>query len=304
MLLSCTIRLDPSKRLNNVSDELAGVGTLEQLEPSLGDILEGSRNDGLVGIANLDLAGNGSISDLLDHLGPAGTSIKDDETLDGKSVGDDLEPVLEARGSAVVVLGDGTASRDTTETLDTGEHQVQDLGADVVEVDLDVAFGLLDQLLLEVGIAVVDADVGAQGLDPSALVCGTGDTDDTLATNDLLGDLDDHAAGCAGGSGDNDSVVLGDVDVLETVVGGDTGQAKGAEEVSLLDAGDGVDTGDVGSAEGGVDDGVFAPVGQAVDEGALGEVGGLGLEDGSNTEGGHGSVDLDGREVHAVAVSC
>ncbi|KAG9954907.1 NAD(P)-binding protein, partial [Aureobasidium melanogenum] len=264
-----------SRRLNNVGNKLASVGTREQSEPSLGDIFKGSGNDGLVGIADLDLAGDSSITELLDHLRPTSTSVKDDQALD-----------------------DGNA----TESLDAGEHQVENLTTNVVEVDINVAFGVLDQLLLEVGILVVDADIGAQALNPLTLVCSAGDTNDALAANNLLGDLDDHAASGTGSTRDNDNVVLGGVDVLETVVGSDTGQTEGAEEVGLLDTRDGLDLADVGSTEGGVNDSVFAPVGQAVDERALGEVGGLGLDDCGDTEGGHGCIELDGREVHALTI--
>lgn len=87
-----------------MSDKLASVGTREESEPSLGDVLKGGGNDGLVSITNLDLARDSSLAELLDHLGPTGTGVEDDQTLDGEAVGNDLEPVLESRRVAVVVL--------------------------------------------------------------------------------------------------------------------------------------------------------------------------------------------------------
>lgn len=51
--------------------------------------------------------------------------------------------------------------------LDAAQHQLEDVAADVVEVDFYEALGGLLEFLLEVGRLVVDADVCAEAFDLS-----------------------------------------------------------------------------------------------------------------------------------------
>jgi hypothetical protein len=61
---------------------------------------------------------------------------------------------------------------------------------DVIKIHVDVAVRCLDELLRKVRRTVVQADVCAQRLDPSTLVGCTSDTDNALAADDLLRNLD------------------------------------------------------------------------------------------------------------------
>ena len=90
---------------------------------------------------------------------------------------------------------------------------------------------------------VVDTVICTEGLDPIALLLTTGDTDDSLTSNNVLGNLNKDGSDGTGisilsrwiyyyspsGTGDNDNVLLlqfGDVESTE--VGGPTDHTDGA----------------------------------------------------------------------------
>jgi hypothetical protein len=79
---------------------------------------------------------------------------------------------------------------------DVAEHGVQDVATDVVKVAVaEVALERLLEVSLEVASLVVDTGVGAKVVDnPSALLGTTGDTDDTLGADNVLGKLDSKRA--------------------------------------------------------------------------------------------------------------
>jgi hypothetical protein len=62
----------------------------------------------------------------------------------------------------VKLTGDHTAGNDLTPSLDTGEHSVQNVTADVVVVDIGVIRSSRLEVLEESGRLVVDALVGTE----------------------------------------------------------------------------------------------------------------------------------------------
>src|SRR5205085_903620 len=83
------------------------------------------------------------------------------------------------------------------------EHRVEDLPADIVEVDVNALRAVLSQGGRDVLTLVVDRRVEAEVLDHmSALLRAARDPDDAAAPQ--LGDLPGHAADRAGGARDYD----------------------------------------------------------------------------------------------------
>jgi hypothetical protein len=183
-------------RLVDLREKLALVGTGEETHPSLGDLVKAGLNNVLALISNSELALGDALLEDLQVLSELISEIQDDEALDLDSHSDDFEPVLQAgEGIAgAVVVGDRTASSDAAELGHASEHQVENLAANVVEVDVDVVGSGLLQVGGERRGLVVQALVGAEGLDPFTLLVSTSNADDTLAADQLLGNLNGHAA--------------------------------------------------------------------------------------------------------------
>ena len=96
-----------------------------------------------------------------------------------------------ARRTFVVVLRDRTADHDARVTSEPGEHRIEDLAADVVEIHIDPVGALLLERDADVLVLVVDRRVEAQVLDEEpAFLRAARDADD--ATPFDLRDLPNH----------------------------------------------------------------------------------------------------------------
>ncbi|KAI6752407.1 hypothetical protein HG530_013776 [Fusarium avenaceum] len=201
-MILLTISLD-----DELGQELALVTTAEEPHPHLRLLLNGSLNYRL-GSLQLDAAVGSGANKLAQDGGDLVHVVEHDEAADVDAARDKLEPVLESHGLVRVVTADGTADSDVAVLLDAGKHGVEDLAADVVEVDIDFVGGDGLEVLEEGRALVVDALVGTDALHPLTLLVGAGNTNDTLSLEDLGGDLNSHGASGAG-SGRNNNGVLG-----------------------------------------------------------------------------------------------
>lgn len=134
----CTLLYQHSS--SNVSDELALVASLEQFQPSLRDTLEIGLDHRLPTI-DIQLALSERLLEDLDRSGKVLHVVDDDETLYGNPHNHDLEPVLQTSGAlgGSVVTADRSTSDDTALHGHAGKGEIEDLTADVVVVDVDVA---------------------------------------------------------------------------------------------------------------------------------------------------------------------
>src|SRR4029077_11966766 len=116
-----------------------------------------------------------------------------------------------------VVLGDRTADHDARPTGQTGQDGVEDLAADVIEVDVNPVGGGLAQRSPDVLCLVVDGGVEAEIVgEPATLLLAAGNADHAAALD--LGDLPGDVANGAGCPGDDDRLPLlqlGDVEQAE-----------------------------------------------------------------------------------------
>ena len=127
--------------------------------------------------------------------------------VDPAALGYQLSVIVRIRPSPRQIAKVADLARETPEVVEchriTGEdcffakahvRDVEHLATDVVEVDIHVVGSGLLQVGGERRGLVVQALVGAERLHPLALLVGTSNADDTLATDQLLGDLNGHAA--------------------------------------------------------------------------------------------------------------
>ncbi|KAK1251871.1 hypothetical protein MKX07_007350 [Trichoderma sp. CBMAI-0711] len=154
----------------------------------------------------------------------------------------------------------------------------------------------LGELLLEVGILVVDGNVESELLNqPLALCVAAGKTNDASALE--LGNLAGDAAGGTSGTGhDNRLTSLGLANLGHADPGGDASHAEDGEHVLGV-----AQAGVVGGRlEGALaEDGVLGPAGEAADEVASGGLLALGGEDAADGGAAHDLADLNGRKVRA-----
>ena len=177
-----------------------------------------------------------------------------------------------------------------------GQRGVEQLAADVVEVDVDTVGSGPAHLTQQVTLAPVDDFVEAEVAQPGDLVRAAGDADDPAPLG--LGQLGDGGSHSAGRGRDEDGVTgLGPADVLEPEPRGHAGHPERAEP--------GAHRGDVEVEAGDplpVRDRVLThPEGTAHDV-TDGEVVVLGRDDGAGAEGAHDGADLHRRQVGAHVV--
>jgi hypothetical protein len=289
-------------RLLDVCDKLALVGALEQKHPGRRHIFEFRLHNVFVLSRDSQSAILNTLLEQLDGLGPLISEVHNNEAFQFDAHADNLEPILET-GDGIpraVVVRDGATSSNTAVLRHAGKHQVQNLAADVVEVDVgEIRRGLL-QVCRKRGGLVVQALVCAETLHPRTLFVAARDADHTLAADELLGDLDGHATGSTGGAGDDNDVFGRRTRNLgQTAPSGQAGKSKSTKVVSRIKA-----TGELRSGldlVGGQHD-LLCPTGGGDDDVALLELGGSRLDDFGETASAHDLALLDGGHVEAGGV--
>ncbi len=179
----------------------------------------------------LDFAGGHPGAELLEGLAVAGAEIEHDETFHARPVDQQRQVVDRSRHRfGGVVSGDRAADRHPGAAVQVAQAVVEDLAADVVEIDVDAfAAGRLE-LLREIGRLVVDRHVEAElfGQHP-AFFGAAGDPDHPAAVD--LGDLADHRADRAGRRRHHHLLaVLERADLEQAEIGGEAGHAERAKE--------------------------------------------------------------------------
>ena len=128
----------------------------------------------------------------------------------------------------VVALRDRAADHDARVAREIGQRRVENVAADIVEMDVDPFRTSLSERLAHVLGLVVNRGVEAEfGDEIAALLRAAGDPDDAAATDPRY--LSHHHADRAGGArNDHGLARLGFANVKETEVGGHAWQAKRA----------------------------------------------------------------------------
>lgn len=286
-------------RLNQLRNQLPLIPAFEQHHPRLHHALEPRLYHRLVRRIDLNLPFLRCLDQLRRRLFQLVQKIEHDEALDLDPVADHLEPVLDPVLVAAIVLGHGAASRDPAVPLHAREHEVQHLAAHVVKVDVHVAVGRLDQLVLEARCLVVQARVRAEALYPPALLRSARDPDNAPAAEDVLRDLHDHGPRRARRTRNHHAVALARPrDLRDAVQGRQSRQAQGAEVLRDADALDRLGL----LQRAGVEDAVFGPAAAGEDLLPRREAIGGGLEDLADGARPHRHADGDGRGVEPVGV--
>src|SRR5258708_17687034 len=203
--------------------QLADVLAAEELQQAVGkglnaldDLLEG------LGLAGGDPASDGArrlrvTAGVVEHHHPRHARALDQQR---QVVGGPLDR------RRAVVLRDGAADDDPGAARQSGERGVQDVAADVVEIDVDPLRATLPQGGLHVLGLVIDRGVEAQLLhEVAALLGAAGDADGAASLE--LGDLADHHADSAGGARNDDGLAgCRPADVEQAELGGHAGGAE------------------------------------------------------------------------------
>src|SRR5436190_17151804 len=179
--------------------------------------------------AIVDLAFRGPHAELQRSLGEARQEIDHDEALHAEPLGDDPEDVARAgRALRLAVSRDHPARDDAAEVLHVLERGVEDVAADVVEVDVDAFRTRLTERTADVARFVVDAVVEPELVDdPAALLLAARDADD--AAPEDLADLARDRADAARRARHHERLArLRLPDVGDAEVRGDTGVAMEA----------------------------------------------------------------------------
>lgn len=244
----------------------------------------------------LDLALGHPLGELLAGNAVLLGVVEDNEALHLDAHGDDTGDVGRALGLGAVVLADAAAHDEAGVLLGAGKAHVEDLASDVVKVDVNVVGRGLLELLLEVGILVVQGNVEAELLnEPLALVVAAGKANDAGAVD--LGNLAGNAASSTGGARDNDCLAsLGLANLGHTSPGSEAGHAQDREHVlGLLQAGE-VGRGLKGTL---AQNSVLSPASEAADIVASSSLLALGGNDTADGRAAHDLADLDGRDVRS-----
>ena len=188
------------------------------------------------GFAVLDPALLDHAGELVPRLGIALVPVEHDHALHADAVDEDRADVLHLVGLGRVVARDQAADDDARERVHHRQDRVEDLAADVLEVDVDALGAGRLQVALEVARLVVDAGIEAEFLhDVVALRLAAGDADRAAAPG--LGELADHAADRAGGGGHHDRLPgLRRADFLHAEPGRESRHAEAAQVVRQRDA--------------------------------------------------------------------
>src|SRR5258706_9214086 len=134
------------------------------------------------------------------EVGETVAVVANDEALDLHAHADDDAEIRARRQLARAVLGDVAAERNARERVDLGQHGLEHVAADVVEVDVDALGALGLQCAEEIGRAIAHAGVEAELLDDiGALVGRAGHADRARALDP--GHLADGRADRAGRGG-------------------------------------------------------------------------------------------------------
>src|ERR1051325_545765 len=232
-----------------------------------------------------------------DRLAVALGVVKHHEALHAGAVDEQAHVVGRSADGRGIVLADGAADTDAAVEGDLGQADVQDLAADVVEIDIDAVGRELAQAFGHVLALVVDAGVEAEFVDhKGALADAAGDADSPPALD--LGQLTNdraHGAGCAR---DYDRVPrLHGADVEQPEVGGHARHAEAAE-VALQRHAAGLDLLQLPALH----DGVFLHTGDSGDlvAGAKGRV--VRFQHLPRAAGAHHLAQFDRRDVASARV--
>src|SRR5450759_22658 len=133
---------------------LAEVLTLEQSDERLGCVLD-SFGDGF---AVLDLARRHVATEFLDGFGPQVQVVADDEALQVCAGGEQSERILDGNGLAVIT-GNEAAQRDAGADVEAFQHRVEDLAADVLEINVDALRRRGLEQFVEIRLFVIDAGI-------------------------------------------------------------------------------------------------------------------------------------------------
>lgn len=288
--------------LNQLSDQLPLICTLEQLHPSLRYFFKRRLHHRFILPVNLDLPLRHPLRQRLCRSFPLlCQKVDHDEPSNLQTAADDFEPVLDpVRLAAIaVIVRHHPARRYPPVPLHPRQHQVQDLPAHVVEIHLHESVRRADQRVPEASVLVVQAHVRAEAFDPAALSVRAREPDNTLAAQDVLRDLHYHAARRARCAAHDDRVVgPGASDLRDAEP---SGEARGAEAPQVLRWSDALERGQ-GLAFRRVEDRVLAPAGHTAHLLARFECGGCGVQDLGDGDGVHGAVELHRRAVQPDGV--
>src|SRR6185436_913946 len=128
--------------------------------------------------------------------------VEHDHPLDLDPVDEDRAEHLDAVGLGRVVLGDQAADDDSRAKIHQAQQRVEDLAADVLEVDIDDFRARRLQIVVQVAGLVVDARIEAERAHVLAFLRPAGDSDRTAAPG--FRQLADDHADRAGGRGYDD----------------------------------------------------------------------------------------------------
>lgn len=167
--------------VSDFHDQLAGVAAGEQQVQCVHVLLHRRLADVLL---EHNLALSDSIHDLRSALFLAGRVVPAQEALHFQATHEDILVVLWPRTGVVLLVtrvrGDGAAEGNAAEAVHLGQHDVQNVATDVVEVAINALGTQRTQLALHVAQLVVHGTVKAQFLHEHAALRGAAcDADDT-----------------------------------------------------------------------------------------------------------------------------
>src|SRR6266480_310764 len=214
----------PSGQLDQL---LAEVAAAEQRDEASGRVLE-ALDDRLAG---LELALREVLAERLQRLAVALLPVEHDHALHLDAVDEHHAQVLHRVGLGRVVLGDHAAEDDARKKVREAQHRIEDLAADVVEVDIGALRARGLQIANQVARLVIDAGVEAElARHVVAFLAAAGDADGAAAPE--LGELSDDAADRARGRRHHHGLVrLWLANFLQAEVRGDARHAENAEVV-------------------------------------------------------------------------
>src|SRR5438270_13154604 len=155
--------------------------------------------------------------------------VEHDHALDAQPIDENRAPVSHAIRLDGVVIGNRAADHHAAEEIHAREQRVEDLGADIVEIDVHAVRALLLQLLAQRAGLVIDAGIEAELLlHIGAFLAAAGDADGARAPD--FRQLPDDAADRARGGGDHHRLAgLRLAELLQPAVGGHAGHAHQSE---------------------------------------------------------------------------